>query len=855
MRKPPHTFAPSKFHIAIVLNLVALFTVPSVATAKSSGSHKALKTAEVVTVAERAKTPRTTRTTSPQVDPDRDGLSSWIEEHQTRTNPRKFDTDGDGFGDGAEVLAGSDPRNRTSTPAGPPAPPPVIPQPPADTTAPGTAIASGPSGTTTSTMASFGFSATESGSTFQCSLDTGAWGACTSPKAYSSLAVGSHTFSVKATDVAGNADATPATRSWTVQEAAPPGDTTPPETTITSGPSATTTSTSASLGFKSTESSSTFQCKLDSGSWANCTSAKSYNGLAVGTHAFSVKATDPAGNVDLSPATRNWTEQAATPPADTTAPDATIDSGPSGTTTATSASLGFSATESGSSFQCKLDSEAWAACVSPKAYSSLAVGSHAFSVKATDAAGNTDASPATRSWTVQAVTPPPDTTAPDTTITSGPSGTTTSTSASLGFSSSESNSAFQCSLDTGAWGACTSLKAYSSLAVGSHAFSVKATDAAGNTDASPATRSWTVQSESTGSGGGSCTLTLASGASLSTAVSSAAGGAVICLSSGSYSVNVTKANKASMVTIKPAAGAAPTLGYSMLNQATNLRFEGLKFTGGIEALGPASKLQFVDNEFAGPFGFHSNGQAQSNGTEVTDVLFEGNYLHDLDYTGSQGTANGYGLTASNGVSRFTVAGNTIKSTASDYLQFASPNTVTIDHNIFLGPSLLGSHADHQDLVQIFGGGKNVTFTNNVARNTQTQESLLFQEGAFSNVVIENNLFDHDSRGYTCQLYQSAGMVFRNNTVVGSHWGCLFRDLASSAAGSGYQVDHNVFTNTAEGSDISTEGRAGSWGTYDYNVSEDGSASGSHSVRNWSPSWADTTSYTPLGLPFAAGYRP
>jgi len=336
---------------------------------------------------------------------------------------------------------------------------------------------------------------------------------------------------------------------------------------------------------------------------------------------------------------------------------------------------------------------------------------------------------------------------------------------------------------------------------------------------------------------------------------SASGGAVICLNNGAYSFNVSRANKSTMVTVKAAAGASPTVGYSMLNQATNLRFEGLKFTGGLEALGPSSKLQLVDNEFTGPFGFHANGQDNSNGTSVTDVLIEGNNIHNLDYTGSQGTANGYGVTASNGVARFTIRDNTIKSPASDYIQFASPETATIDHNTFLGPSLLGSHQDHQDLVQIFGGGQNITFTNNVARNTGTQESLLFQEGAFSNVVIENNLFDHDSRGYTCQLYQSQGMVFRDNTVVGSHWGCLFRDLASSSAGSGYQIDHNVFVGTAEGSDVSTEGRAAGWGTYDYNVSEDGSASGSHSVRNWKPSWVDTTDYTPLGLGFTAGFRP
>ncbi len=354
---------------------------------------------------------------------------------------------------------------------------------------------------------------------------------------------------------------------------------------------------------------------------------------------------------------------------------------------------------------------------------------------------------------------------------------------------------------------------------------------------------------------GECTTTLPSGADASEAVSNAAGGAVICLSGGSYSVNVTAANKASMVTIRPAPGATPSLAYSLLDRATNLRFQELTFTGGIEVLGPASKLQFIDSEFVGPFGIHANGQQESAGSEVTDVLIDGNYLHDLDYSGSQGAANGYGITGSNGVSHFTITNNTIKSPASDYIQSASPFDWVVDRNTFLGPSLLGEHEDHQDLWQVFGGGKDIVFTNNVARDTETQEGLLFQEGTFENVDVENNLFDHDSLGFTCQVYQSTGLIFRDNTIVGSRWGCLFRDLASDPPGSGYEVDHNVFAETTEGAGLSEEGRAENWGTYDYNVSSDDSADGLHSVRNWSPSWVDTTDYTPLGLPFAAGYRP
>jgi hypothetical protein len=84
-----------------------------------------------------------------------------------------------------------------------------------DTVPPETVVVSGPSGTTTNVFAPFTFSATEPAS-FRCQLDAGLPETCTSPKTYVNLNEGAHTFAVVATDVAGNVDPTPATRSWTV---------------------------------------------------------------------------------------------------------------------------------------------------------------------------------------------------------------------------------------------------------------------------------------------------------------------------------------------------------------------------------------------------------------------------------------------------------------------------------------------------------------------------------------------------------------------------------------------------------------------------------------------------------------
>lgn len=130
-----------------------------------------------------------------------------------------------------------------------------------------------------------------------------------SPGGTSGTATISYTFGSPGTysigpscgDGAGNSNAAGTYTTITVVSS----DATPPNTTITSSPAGTSSSSSASFEFTATESS-TFECRLDGGSFSACTSPRTYSGLAVGAHTFEVRAIDTSGNVDTTPASYSW---------------------------------------------------------------------------------------------------------------------------------------------------------------------------------------------------------------------------------------------------------------------------------------------------------------------------------------------------------------------------------------------------------------------------------------------------------------------------------------------------------------------------------------------------------------------
>ena len=84
-------------------------------------------------------------------------------------------------------------------------------------------------------------------------------------------------------------------------------DTTPPRTSIVSGPDAVTHIADAAFGFISSKPGSTFACSLDGGAPTSCSSPTTYPAVAAGKHIFTVTATDRAGNADPNPAVYTWT--------------------------------------------------------------------------------------------------------------------------------------------------------------------------------------------------------------------------------------------------------------------------------------------------------------------------------------------------------------------------------------------------------------------------------------------------------------------------------------------------------------------------------------------------------------------
>lgn len=314
------------------------------------------------------------------------------------------------------------------------------------------------------------FSANQS-VTFKCNLDQVGYDNCISPFNVAQLSDGPHHFGVEAKNSEGTVGL-PAHFDWVI-------DTMAPTVAITSyDPSTSPTSrTDKTIAFTSNETS-TFECRQDSGNWSPCSSPMTFNNLNDGTHQFDVRSIDLIGNIGL-PESHQWTVK-------TVAPTVTITGSTPSTSLSnlTSKEVSFTGSIDTASFECSLDDKSSVTCTSPYLVSGLSDGAHKISIWGLDAAGNRSA-PAILSFAVDSIHPNVviTTTIPSQLITS-------SMTMEFGFSADES-SHFSCSLDSSSFAACTSPQTFFGLSDGLHIFEVFATDLAGN-NSSVLTYKWTV---------------------------------------------------------------------------------------------------------------------------------------------------------------------------------------------------------------------------------------------------------------------------------------------------------------------------------------------------------------------------
>jgi hypothetical protein len=146
----------------------------------------------------------------------------------------------------------------------------------------------------------FAFLSSEVNSTFECRIGAAAFATCAQTFTTASLTDGTYTIEVRAVSPLGFKDPTPASFTWRV-------DTTPPQTSFVTTESNPTSDPTGDFKFGSNEALSTYQCRVDAGTFATCPEEFSTAALGEGSHTIEVRAVDQAGNTDPTPESYTWT--------------------------------------------------------------------------------------------------------------------------------------------------------------------------------------------------------------------------------------------------------------------------------------------------------------------------------------------------------------------------------------------------------------------------------------------------------------------------------------------------------------------------------------------------------------------
>jgi len=330
--------------------------------------------------------------------------------------------------------------------------------------------------------------------------------------------------------------------------------------------------------------------------------------------------------------------------------------------------------------------------------------------------------------------------------------------------------------------------------------------------------------------GGTCTQTFTTGNYSASSISSAAtGGAVLCLSSGTYGgLQLSQLHPSSMVTIQPAPGATVNVGRFNLNAVSNITitgFSGSSTSGGIDILtsgnGTNSNITFSYNAMtAAGVNIGNNDIANAN------IIIDHNTFIGFTAAGEQdrllvNTANS--THCPNGVM---ISNNLISGGRSDGIDIDGGTCGTKIYN----NEITGLHEDtvcggptgiHCDPIQDNGGGMKTDIENNYLHDNS--DGILFDDGNTGPDIIKNNVFDNPT--YRCIEGQYGdGSIFDHNTfdcevnVGQDHAGDPTTNITftNNIFGPGQAAGFNLYPNLSQ---------FGSFKVLDYNLYASGEYAG------------------------------
>ena len=266
-------------------------------------------------------------------------------------------------------------------------------------------------------------------------------------------------------------------------------------------------------------------------------------------------------------------------------------------------------------------------------------------------------------------------------------------------------------------------------------------------------------------------------------VSAATAGQVICLAAGNYGT-WTGTNKA--IFVRPASGAAVTMGFNFTTGDSGFTVDGVTTPGGNITNG-AKSITIKNSKFTGHMIL--DGLANSN------VVLDHNTHDGITTCSSCDPAMvhlAYGSSTPSGV---TISNSLFANGNADGIQTGVG--VNIINNEFRNIKENGpSDTAHTDAIQLLGASGSVVRGNYIHHSA---DGIVAYDG-ISNALIENNVIDLVNGRWGIELYSDNGSTIRHNTLV-YNTGCAYAPCglivldhkSSDPAGKGTIVQDNVAT--------------------------------------------------------------